>query len=258
MPAPVYEKLRFFLFEPFKSVPDLEEVGTEPFTADQRVRDVLPSGIPVFRFLFPGEQVGTGAQELAHVAVVGQVQPVVPVIFYLHEMLCGHGNLCIVQIHILFLLCMWSPGVPFLRHPKGAVSRLCWVFRGNTAATGKGDFPENRLRHDLAQPSGTRTTFVGGNGTSGHLHTVHVHSVIRWLPQLMCILPSLSCVRTSNGVPPVNPVKRLVKLVLLELAILPVLFCNLVLVPHVYVQDSCEQVGMAVCCCCCCLHNVLV
>ena len=27
-----------------------------------------------------GEQVGTGAQELTHVAVIGQVQPVVPVI----------------------------------------------------------------------------------------------------------------------------------------------------------------------------------
>lgn len=59
----------------------------------------------------------------------------------------------------------------------------------------------------------------------------------------------------ENGVPAVNPVKRLVKLVLLELAILPVLFCNLVLVPHLYVQDSCEQVGMAACCC---LHNCII
>ena len=35
----------------------------------------------------------------------------------------------------------------------------------------------------------------------------------------------------EDGIPTVDTVKRLVELVLLELAILPVLFCNLVLVP---------------------------
>lgn len=43
------------------------------------------------------------------------------------------------------------------------------------------------------------------------------------------------------------------------MAILPVLFCNLVLVPYLHVQDTCKQVSVAACCsCCCCLHNCIV
>ena len=52
-------------------------------------------------------------------------------------------------------------------------------FSGKYRSPGEDDFPENRLRHDLAQPTKTRTTFVGGNGTPGLLHTVHVHSLMR-------------------------------------------------------------------------------
>src|SRR5699024_5935713 len=74
----------------------------------------------------------------------------------------------------------------------------CAGFFGKIPQLREDDFPENRLRPDLAQPMGTRLTFVGGNGTPGLLHTVHIYSVMRWLPQLMCILPSLSCVRMSR------------------------------------------------------------
>ena len=61
----------------------------------------------------------------------------------------------------------------------------------------------------------------------------------------------------EDVIPSVDTVKRFVELVLLELAILPVLFCNLVLVSHLYVQDSCEQVSVAACCSCC-LHNCII
>ena len=55
--APGHEEFGFFLFEPFKGIPDFEEIGAEPFTADQYVRDVLPFGIPVLRFFLSREQV---------------------------------------------------------------------------------------------------------------------------------------------------------------------------------------------------------
>ena len=45
---------------------------------------------------------------------------------------------------------------------KRSAPRLCRVFRENTGASGEDDFPENRLRHDLALPVRGRATFACG------------------------------------------------------------------------------------------------
>ena len=53
----------------------------------------------------------------------------------------------------------------------------------------------------------------------------------------------LFCLLLEDGVPTVNLVECLVKQFLLHLAIEPVLFRNLVLVSHLYAQDTGKQVG---------------
>ena len=45
---------------------------------------------------------------------------------------------------------------------KRSAPRQCRVFRDNTGASGEDDFPENRLRHDLALPVRGRATFACG------------------------------------------------------------------------------------------------
>ena len=45
---------------------------------------------------------------------------------------------------------------------KRSAPRQCRVFRENTGASGEDDFPENRLRHDLALPVRGRATFACG------------------------------------------------------------------------------------------------
>ena len=81
---------------------------------------------------------------------------------------------------------------------KRSAPRQCRVFRGNTGAPGEDDFPENRLQHDLALP-------VGGGlplPVEWNLRFLICFSIfqfmMRWLPQLMCILPSLSRSLTSR------------------------------------------------------------
>ena len=51
---------------------------------------------------------------------------------------------------------------------KRSVPRLCRVFRGNTGASGEDDFPENRLRLDLAQPVKARSYLCLWNGICGY------------------------------------------------------------------------------------------
>ena len=59
----------------------------------------------------------------------------------------------------------------------------------------------------------------------------------------------------EDGVPAVDLVECLVKQVLLCLAIDTILFRNLVLVSHLYAQNTLKQVGsVADLGCCCCLH----
>ena len=50
---------------------------------------------------------------------------------------------------------------------KRSGPRLCRVFRGNTGASGEDDFPENRLRLDLAQPVKARSYLCLWNGICG-------------------------------------------------------------------------------------------
>ena len=45
---------------------------------------------------------------------------------------------------------------------KRSAPRQCRFFRENTGASGEDDFPENRLRHDLALPVRGRATFACG------------------------------------------------------------------------------------------------
>ena len=55
---------------------------------------------------------------------------------------------------------------------KRSGPRLCRVFRGNTGASGEDDFPENRLRLDLAQRRGV--TFACGLESA----VIHVFSFL--------------------------------------------------------------------------------
>jgi hypothetical protein len=102
--APSDEILPFVLVEPFHGIAYLEEVGTYPLSVYQPVGDVLPSGISVLRFLFFGKEVGAGTEKFSHVAIVGHQHPVVLVLFPVQDVLCGYGNLGIVQIHIFHRL----------------------------------------------------------------------------------------------------------------------------------------------------------
>ena len=80
---------------------------------------------------------------------------------------------------------------------RRSVPRLCRVFRGNTGASGEDDFSGNRLRPDLARPMGRGLPLpVEWNLRLPMLF--HFQLVMRWLPQLICMLPSLSRSLTSR------------------------------------------------------------
>ena len=57
---------------------------------------------------------------------------------------------------------------------KRSAPRQCRVFRDNTGASGEDDFPENRLRHDLALPVRGRATFACGMESA----VIHVFSFL--------------------------------------------------------------------------------
>ena len=117
--APVEETVLVGLLQLFHRLPYLEKVGTEPFPVDKRIRDFLPSRVPVFRRLLFGEEVGAGTKEFPHVAEIGHLQQVVPFLPDVHEMLRGHCHFCLIQVHNLSVIVNDAePGISFHRLPK--------------------------------------------------------------------------------------------------------------------------------------------
>ena len=97
--TPVEEVILVGFFQLFHRFPYFKKVGTQPFPIDERVRNVLPSRVPVFRGFLFRKQFGAGTQEFPHVAEVGHLQQAVFFLPRVYEMLCGHCHFCLIQVH---------------------------------------------------------------------------------------------------------------------------------------------------------------
>ena len=118
--APVEETVLSGFLQLLHRLPYLEEVGAQPFPVDERVRDLLPSCVPVFRCLLFGEQAGACTQEFPHVAEVGHLQQVVFFLPHVYEMLRGHCHFRLIQVHNRFIYQLMVGTGDFIpQAPKG-------------------------------------------------------------------------------------------------------------------------------------------
>ena len=113
--------------------------------------------------------------------------------------------------------------------PRASKRGGAWMteFRSQSARDGQDTRPLVSLVFNFTKPTAT-------------LPFTHNERILRRNSRLGLIL---FCLLLEDGVPAVNLVECLVKQFLLHLAIEPVLFRNLVLVSHLYAQDTGKQVG---------------
>ena len=108
--APALEIFTLRFFQPFQRIPQIKEIGTEPFRIYQKIGYVLPFGIAVGGIVLFGKTDGAGMVEFGHVAVVGQLEPIVLLLPFLYEAACRYCYFCFIQVHtFLFKIMMWIP-----------------------------------------------------------------------------------------------------------------------------------------------------